>query len=236
MSAFGLFRKQDIIVTDVTRMEVGRVCIACIRGRQQMRLSTPQPTREWLDSIGGLNPGDTVSLKWRTVKRFRPPHSEDGAWTPSSLDKTGALAHGRLYDMLARHAKSSVRSAFGKSAFSARRGNPAFPADRGRHSLATIRASSIRLYRHQNRIRADFQDDRDQWSMVPVEDLLLWQHLDHCPDCPATFESRLASEIGGDEGLLRIGLGRPFQPDGRRIGCFLQVNHVLMPQSFEHFS
>lgn len=236
MSAFGLFQKQDIIVTDVTRMEAGRVCIACLRGRQQMRLSAPQPTREWLDSIGGLNPGETVSLRWRAVKRFRPPHSEDGNWTPSSLDKTGALAHGQLYDVLARHARSSVRSAFGKPAFSARRGNPAFPADRGKHSLATMRASSIRIYRHENRIRADFQDERDQWSMVPVEDLRLWRHHDECPDCATTFELRLASEMSGDEGLLRIGLGRPFQPDGRETGCFLQVNHILMPQSLGHFS
>ncbi len=236
MSAFGLFRKQEIIVTDVTRMEADRVCIACLRGRQQIRLSAPQPTREWLDSIGGLNPGDTVSLKWRAVKRFRPPHSEDGNWTPSSLDKTGALAHEHLYAVLAQHAKSSVHAAFGKPAFSARRGNPAFSADRGKHSLATMHASSIRLYRHENRIRADFQDEHDQWSMVPVEDLRLWRHLDHCPDCPATFESRLASEMSGDEGLLRIGLGRPFQPDGRKIGCFLQVNHIIMAQPLKHFS
>lgn len=236
MSVFGLFRRQDIVVTDVTRMEAGRVCIACLRGRQQMRLSAPPPTRKWIDSIGGLNPGDTVAFRWRSVKRFRPPHSEDGDWTPSSFDKTGALAYEHFYDVLARQAKSSVRSAFGKPAFSAKRGNPAFPADRGKHSLATLRASSIRIYRHENKIRADFQDKSNHWSMVPVEDLRLWRHLDHCPDCPANFESRLASAMGGDEGLLRIGLGRPFQPDGREIGCFLQVNHVFMPQSLEHFS
>lgn len=236
MSAFGLFRKQAIIVTDVTRMEAGRVCIACLRGRQQIRLSAPQPTREWLDSIGGLNPGDTVSLKWRSVRRFRPPHSEDGDWTPSSLDKTGALPHEQFYDVLARHARSSVHSAFGKPAFSARRGNPAFSADRGQRSLATMRASSIRIYRHENRIRADFQDERDHWSKVPVEDLRLWRHLDECPDCATTFEIRLASDMSGDEGLLRIGLGRPFQPNGRELGCFLQVNHILMPQPLQHFS
>lgn len=236
MSAFGLFRKQDIIVTDVTRMASGRVCIACLHGRRQMRLSGPQPTVEWLDSIGGLNPGDTVSVKWRAVKRFRPPHSEDGDWTPSSFDKTGVLTHKQLYDVLGRHARPSVRSAFGKPAFLAERGNPAFPADRGKDSLATVRASSIRLYSDENGIRADFQDESDQWSMVPVEDLRLRRHLDHCPDCPATFDNRLASEMSGDEGLLRIGLGRPFQPDDRKIGCFLQVNHIITAQPLEHFS
>ena len=190
MSVFGLFRKQDIIVTDVTRMESEKVCIACLRGRQQMRLKAPQPTRIWLDSIGGLKPGDIVSLKWRSVKRFRPPHSEDGDWTPSSLNKTGALAYEQFYDVLAKQAKSSVRSAFGDPAFLARRGNPAFPADRGKRSLGTMRASSIRIYKHENKLRADFQDEHDHWSMVPVEDLRLLRHLDECADEMETYYLR----------------------------------------------
>ncbi|HUF54439.1 MAG TPA: hypothetical protein VMR52_11795 [Dehalococcoidia bacterium] len=127
-------------------------------------------------------------------------------------------------------AGKSIRAAFGDPLYFAWRGNPAFPPSRGNRSLATIRAKSVRAYRVNGKIRADFEDGEGKWTMVPVEDLRLWHQARGCDECRGdAFDRRLESEVTGKGALLRIGLGRPFRPDGQQRGCFLQINSVVWP-------
>ncbi|MEX0683097.1 MAG: hypothetical protein WD904_12030 [Dehalococcoidia bacterium] len=180
---------------------------------------------KWLQSIGGLVAGEVVSFDWRAVKRYRPPHSEDGDWVPQSLTKTGTLGAQEFASLLSRDATAAVESAFGKPLFFTAKGNPAFRPDRGKRSLATLRASSVRLYRHREGIRADFTDLRQDWTMVPVEDLRLRKLMDDPGDDQADIDDILG-ELSRGAALLRVGLGRPFQGGDQPAGCFLQVNLV----------
>lgn len=230
---------RHLIVTDVTRMAGDAVCIAAADGANAIRLSTPQPRDEWLRSVGGLSPGDEITVTWRQEKRYRPPHIEDGRWVPSSLTKIGRVTGEELIARLGAHSCPSVGKAFGEPAFRSPRGNPAFSPGRGSRSLVTLRVKRIAMRPFGSGVRADFVDDDGVWKMVPMEDLAIRVHQARCPDCAGDgLAENLTAESSGEEALVRIGLGRPFQATAdSRPGCYLQVNHVfpLAPSHPPHF-
>jgi hypothetical protein len=204
----------EAVITDVTRMHQDKVCVAAIHRRGSIRLHNPHPREQWLRSIDGLAPGDVVSLTWRPVRRYRPPHSEDGDWNPARFEKIRHLSDEELVERLRGRAFSGIEKAFGKPRFQSENGNAAFAPDQGSRSLASLLVNSIRLYPVGEGVRADFTDDRHQWKMVPVEDLAIRSGRH-----PYTLEATQA--------LLRVGLGRPFQAGERPPACYLQVNHVF---------
>lgn len=219
---------RSVVITDVTRMDGDKVCVAALCGGKSIRLNTPQPTDEWITSIGGLSPGDQISVVWIPAKRYTPPHKEDGRWSPPSCEKQERTSREDFVALLDREAFMSVRRAFGKPAFFSPRGNPVFSPHRGSSSLATLRVSDVSVYPSGNGVRADFADSEDDWRMVPVVDLAVRTHQRRCPECfGGQLEQRLADEFSGGEALLRIGLGRAFQAEQRQPGCYLQVNHVI---------
>lgn len=223
-----------LLITDVTRMEGDRVCIAALDGDRAIRLHSPHPREAWLDSIGGLAPGDEISAAWRIDRRYSRPHAEDARWIPASVEKTGRLTREQLTERLAGLAYPSVTAAFGDPAFESSRGNPAFPPGRGDRSLACLTVKRVFLRPDGQGIRADFVDAGGAWRMVPVEDLALRRHQAGCPDCAGDrLAERLSAEMSGAEAVLRIGLTRPFEPSPGRRGCYLQVNHIfpLPPRS-----
>lgn len=220
---FGSPKMNDILITDVTRMQGDRVCVAGVRGKEAVRLAEPAPTDSMLVSLGGLTPGDLVRVDARPVRRYRPPHTEDHSWLPSTVTKIDSLDGARIHERLAATAFPSIVKAFGKVKYLSTRGNPVFPPDRGNRSLATVVAHNIRIYQLGDGIRADFADDAGEWRMLPVEGLGIRDHFTRCADCSRS------GEISIPEALLRVGLGRPFQPDDQELGCFAQVNSVITP-------
>jgi hypothetical protein len=211
-------------------MKDGRVCVAALQGTRQIRLAKPQPTEQWLETIGGLEPGMIVKVDWRALPVDIRPHVEDGVWNPGTFRKVDNTSSPGLEERL-EHRKT-VLQAFGKPLYFAKRGNPAFSPGTGTRSLATVLAKRVRFSRVGERIRADFEDFDGSWTMVPVEDLRLWQHARKCTECRGSaFDRALAREMSGEEVLLRIGLGRPFRPLGRPYGCYLQVNSIVWPPS-----
>lgn len=224
------------VITDVTRMHGDHVCIAALDGRKSMRLHDPQPREPWLDETGGLAPGAVVSLTWNTARRRILPHSEDGTWSPSSLVRQGQLAGDELVRRLSETAFRSVKQAFGKPARYSENGNAAFTPGSARRSLASVIATSVRVYPQGDGVRVDFTDATDEWKMAPMEDLAVRRHQTQCAACSTQFAGLLSPEFGGDAAILRVGLGRPFQDGDQPAMCYLQVNHVFpIPPRPKHF-
>lgn len=224
-----LGQPKELLITDVTRMQGDRVCVAGLVGKNTVRLAEPAPTRQLLKKIGGLASGDVIGVDWNRLSRYRPPHTEDCRWRPTSALRRPSLEPEALYSRLAPAAFGSVHEAFGKPKFLARKGNPAFPSDKGKRSLATISATNVRVYRFGDCLRAEFEDSETSWRMLPVESIAIRDHFKVCSECKRTGETRAESA------LLRVGLGRPFQPDGEQLGCFAQVNAVVSQESGSHF-
>ena len=230
------YTSAEAVVTDVTRMQGNNVCIAALRGGNSIRLNSPAPKDHWLRSIGGLTPGDAVSLTWRAARRCHRPHLEDGDWNPALFTKVHRLPDDELIKLLSANAFRSIKDAFGKPCFYSESGNAAFTPSKGARSLASVIVSSVRAYPYGEGVRADFVDDRREWTRVPIEDLVIRDHQTNCSSCSSSLPALLASEFGGTQAVLRVGLARPFEAKPNAAACYLQVNHVfLIPSKRDHF-
>jgi len=224
------------MITDVTRMQGDKLCIAALDGGKAVRLHNPGPREEWLRSKGGLAPGDIVSLCWKSPRRCQRPHLEDRDWNPESLSKVERIPEDELAQRLSNSAFRSIKDAFGPPCFYSENGNAAFTPGKGARSLASVGVGSARVYPYEEGVRVDFADGRQEWSMVPLEDLAVRNHRAHCSSCTANLPKLLASEFEGGQAILRVGLGRPFQSGGNPPACYLQVNHIfLIPSKRIHF-
>lgn len=233
----------EAIITDVTRMLPPKVCIAALQAERTIRLNRPQPDEAVLASIGGLLPGDRVAIDWLDNPFFVPPHVEDGDWEPESLHKLGRLPKPELVDLLLPGAACSVEEAFGQKWFRGTKGNGAFRPGTGARSLATVLARDVRVYQWFPSVRVNFRDDRDRWTMVPLEDLGVRRHQQLCPECLASngrisgFDRNLRDEFWGRDVLLRVGLTRPFEAEGQETACWLQVTGVYpIGKKRQHFA
>jgi len=225
------------VITDVTRMRRPNVCVAGLYQATPIRLDSPQPTEQWLSSVGGLRPGDVVSLNWRPARSVVRPHSEDGEWDPSTFSRVSQLSEDELTEELSTAAYSRVREAFGTPWFHAGNGNAAFRPGRGSRSLASVIVSQVRPYPYREGIRVDFADSQDSWAMAPLEDLMVRRHQSSCRTCSSRLAALLAGEFEGTQALLRVGLARQFQAGGHPSACYLQVNHIfLIPSRRKHFA
>ncbi len=225
------FRLPEVLITDVTRMSGDRVCVAGLSGKTAVRLDEPAPTTQLLADLGGLAPGDVIQVQWQYAGRRKPPHREDARWHPETIKRREPLGHAELHERLAALAFRSVTAAFGKPKYFMGKGNPAFPPGKGGRSLASVAATEVHVYRFEEGLRCDFTDGNQEWRMLPVESIAIREHFAACADCSRTGEARASSA------LLRVGLGRPFQPDGEERGCFAQVNNVIPADSAgSHFT
>ena len=225
----------EAIITDVTRMRYGNVCIAAAHQDRAIRLHNPQPDDRWVRSIGGLVPGDVVSVDWQRAQSL-PPHTEDGTWDRSTFVKRHRLTETELADLLSANAFRSVQDAFGAPWIRGTGGNAAFQPGRGARSLASILTRSVRAYPHFEGVRVDFVDTQDAWTRVPLEDLIVRQHQNQCPTCASRLSHLLANEFQGGNAVLRVGLARQFQAGGHPSACWMQINHIfLMPAKRRHF-
>jgi hypothetical protein len=230
------WRTAELVITDVTRMQGDSVCIAGQEGRTSLRLHEPAPSERWLRSIGGLTPGDLVSVSVKRPRQTRRPHLEDGDWNPSSLEKRRRLADDELASLLLDSAHRSVSDVFGKPSLVSDAGNAAFQPGKGSRSLASLSVSWVRVYPFGSGVRADFAESSRKWQRVPVEDLAIRTHEGRCGVCASHLADLLSAEFDGGPAVLRIGLGRPFQADSSRLSCWMQLNHIiLVPSRREHF-
>ncbi len=157
-------------------MHAGNVCVAASCQNRPIRLHNPQPDDRWIQSIGGLMPGQTASVAWRPSTRSIRPHLEDVDWTRSTFQKASNMAEDDLVASMKGTALTRVLDAFGEPLFFARNGNAAFKPGAGDRSLASVLARSVRAYRHFEGVRVDFVDGADSWTGVPLQDLMVRRH------------------------------------------------------------
>ena len=164
--------KRAVVLLDVTEMAGHNVCIAGIdlERRQQIRLSTPQPTRTTVRNLGKLTPGDVLSVGWEPNRvrgadeRLRlarkvlalllprrqeatRPHVEDGGWDRESAAKSRSISHADVLALLEPLAFDSVEDAFGPPFTRGTSGNRGWKPGQGDRSLATVRAREHRVLR-----------------------------------------------------------------------------------------
>jgi hypothetical protein len=222
----------EAIITDVTRMLPPRVCIAALQAGRAIRLNRPQPDEQLLSSIGGLLPGDRVSVEWLDNPFYVPPHVEDGMWEPQSFRKLNRLTKPELVDVLMPGAARSVGEAFGNEWFRSTPGSAGFRPGQGERSLASVIVRDVRVYPWFAGVRVDFSDAGGRWTMVPLEDLVVRRHQTLCPECltsrgrKSLFDRNLAKEFSAQQALVRVGLTRPYASDQYETACWLQVTGV----------
>lgn len=233
----------EAIITDVTRMLPPKVCIAALQGARTIRLNRPQPDEQVLSRIGGLLPGDRVSVEWLDNPFYVPPHVEDGIWEPQSFRKLSRLTKPELVDLLMRGAATSVEEAFGHEWFRGARGNGAFKPGEGKRSLASVLVREVRVYQWFDSVRVDFTDAGGTWTMVPLEDLSVRRHQTLCSGCLTNigrvsgFDLNLRKEFSSRDVLLRVGLTRPFEAERQETACWLQVTGVYsIGKKRQHFA
>ena len=221
----------EAIITDITRMGPNRVCIAALAGRRQIRLEDPTPNDEWVREIEGLHPGCVVEVDWKSSKH-PPPHVEDGRWELDTLRKIGDLGESELMDALESTSFESVRAAYGEPMILGKGGSCAFAPGTGTRSLASIRAEINSLNApwdvKSDKVRVSFSDASDQWRKVPLQDLLVNQHLRTCKRCSDNAQAFIDRDFPIGDAILRVGLARAEALGSHPSACWIQVNHVLI--------
>lgn len=224
----------EVIITDITRMQPPNgVCIAADHKGRAIRLTDPQPRDEWVASVGGLMPGDVVSLNWKAIRTPAPPHTEDAKWDPKTFVKRHRLTEDLLVEHLSTGAFTRVEDAFGTPWIRGSGGNAAFRPGEGTRSLATIRAATVEVDVSFDKVRLTFKDAKDRWATVPLQDLAVKHHQEHCQACASNLAQALKREFEGTQAMLRVGLAREW---GAPPACWMQVNHIfLIPPKRKHF-
>ena len=223
--------RREIVLLDVTDMGGAHVCIAGLDpdSGQQLRLSDPTPTQAMVRKLGGLRPGDVVSIEWQPARRVTSPHVEDGAWYPVRLKKVRRTAFEELSELLARYAFDSVEEAFGAHCVGSGNTNHAWPPVGGERSLATLRVRYVRAARDdRGKVRLAFRDGAGAyWQSVPFQDLQVKIHQTTCDGCTSGFFENVRSDFDGNTAILRIGLARAYDHPDHPKACWLQVTNIF---------
>ena len=207
------------------------VCVAGIDLAKQncVRLSSPSPQRATVRSYG-IKPGEVFQLDYATQREAGAPHVEDARWNDLLARRTSTLSHDETLKLIRPLALPGVTDAFGPPLEAGAGRNAAWQPETGIRSLATIQAKSVQATREADRARLSFVDSAgDAWASVPMQDLAVKLHTETCPDCRDVNKliSHLQRDFDADDALIRIGLTRPFAPDGAAPACWLQVTNVF---------
>jgi hypothetical protein len=230
---------RTIVLLDVTAMAGDTVCIAGLdlASDETVRLANPQPTQRLIAALGGLAPGDILKLDCKPLRNATPPHVEDCEWNPRSLKKVGVSPLPDLQKAVQPTIFSSVEQAFGPPSIRGRNGNSAWEPGSGAHSLATISVLYVRAGVDKNdRVRLAFKDDAlAYWPGLPLQDLVVKCHQAKCEPCQNDPVEQVRGDFDAKRALIRVGLTRPFAPEGAEPVCWLQVTNVLSKPR-EHFA
>ena len=223
--------KRRIALIDVTAMAGAAVCVAGIdlANKKCVRLNDPSPQRS-LVARYSIKPGAVFEIDYLPARGTHPPHVEDVRWNSLLARRVGTLSHDELLALITPLALAGTVVAFGAPSLSGGNRNSAWGPDTGARSLATIRAKSVRVHRTGDRPRITITDSAgDAWASVPMQDLAVKLHTETCPDCRDVNKliSHLQRDFDADDALIRIGLTRPFAPDGAAPACWLQVTNVF---------
>ncbi len=232
-----------ILVTDLTVMREGRLCLAGVDMRSMRDVRPTRGasglTRDDLKVAGGeIRPGCVLEFEPDANGiRLRRPHHEDVRFNPSSARVLFRMHPQRVHDFLMDIARPRLRDIFGAGL----RRNWAVP-DELERSLGTLACSRV-IVRENNwgRLRVDIRTrGGDAVTDLPFNDSLVRSYLESA-DGAYTSRKRLrevnrALNLGGYP-IARVGLSRPFDPGGgENLRCWLQVNAIYpgeVPEALE---
>lgn len=222
-----------IIVSQLTRMDAPRICVAGIHpdtGRH-IRPTTGRRnplTRALLTNEGGpLTLGALIDLG-ETTTNPDPPETEDHLFWPDQMNLLGQLSSKRYLEMLRAHARSSLNAIFGPSLARHAR-TYAVDQGHGHSSLGILRSQrkpSILVDRYGKlRLRLPTKEGP---AYLPVTDVRLVER-DQATIKLEAVEDLNSRMSRGIETLLMLGLSRAFHKDGDECDRhWLQVNGICM--------
>ncbi len=227
--------KRSIIITDLTRMQEGRVCIAgydekgnCIRPV----LPPPGIHESTLYSGGHPEIIPFAVVEFDLLQYLpQPPHTEDWRYNPASVKFIERLDENRKRAVLIQTLFESVSAIFEVPILSdygyyIREGQ-------GPRSLGTIRPQEFKRATHEKspegkwKYRVNFVDGNGVSYWLTVTDLAWRYYNDRQREEGRTSEQislDLTSVLKRSEVFLRIGLARGWEKFPDR--CFLQVTGV----------
>jgi hypothetical protein len=225
-----------MLVTDVTRMQQNRVCVAgYLEGDLPIRPVVPYAglDESWLDGEDGtviIRPWNAVKLKLFHTKP-EPPHTEDVVIDEAYRRLCGTLPVKRRSAFLQRILDPSVEDIFGATIHT----EPGHfvLAGEGSRSLGTVRAANIRevTYAPRNHgwdYRLAFNDASGAPYRLAVTDLSFRSFLDylHVQEGMSTREVAdfIFKCLRNSEVFLRIGLARAWVEYPEH--CHLQITGV----------
>ncbi len=227
--------KTLLAITDLTRMQSGRVCIAGHDGEGNcIRPVLPPPgiPEHALKADGKAIIFPFAAVEFDLVRHTpKPPHTEDHVYDPASVRFVRSLNDEQKRRVLTKSLFESVAEVFEQPI----QHSPGFYVDDGEgpRSIGTIRPKAIHQVIYEQgednawNYRLGFYDGEDKYYRLKITDLT-WNYF-----CSAQrAEDRDPLQIAADltrllkrkDTYLRIGLSRGWTKFPGR--CFLQINGV----------
>ena len=190
--------RKSIVITDLTRMQHGRVCVAgydadvrCIRPV----LGAPGIFEHGLYKDGNPVVFPAAEVEYDFIERTpEPPHTEDARYEPNSVRFVRRLTVESWRELLEQTAAESVQAIFGQPILA---GPGHFvPVGQGTRSLGTIEAPAGAEVVYRQRAdgiwdyRLGFDDARGAHYRLPVVDLVWRYFLDSRRDAGRTARRR----------------------------------------------
>jgi hypothetical protein len=222
----------ELLITDVTAMREGRVCIAGIdKHLQNIRPVLPKHIyREYLRTEQNevIRPRSVVRLLLKPERDPVPPHTEDHFWPDHKAAQfLRDVSLQNWYSILQSISQETVEEVFEVPLQRKRN----IPAGSGTHSLGTLQSPTIEEITYRGRpdreqqLRLVFRDSIGVRFDLPINDLNLISYV-NCLHKTMSLEFILKilthQFTQADHIWLRLGLTRPFEG-----WCWVQVNGIF---------
>lgn len=227
--------KRHFLITEVTHMAGGDVCVAAIDLQtQQIARPLQWNHRNWPAELvqNGLAPGRIVRQKIRRIQDPHGfPHQTEDTQVADALELLDhAVAGPNLFRILAPMADASVCGIFDGRVLE---NKYVVDGTKCRSLGAVISDPKLaRLYTSYDRPRLEFSDGDRNYDL-PVTDLLIWNAC-KSDRLGAVQKAFLAAARGKEHLMIRVGLARGWAGSSNEFDpkrCYLQVNGVIFEAS-----
>ena len=224
---------RHFLITDVTRMSAGQVCVASI-DLHTKKIARPLQWNHsnWPETLvdEGLTPGRIVRQRIRKEQNPQglPHETEDVQLTDNPQILGTFLGEPELFAVLLPVVDPSVASIFGEALV----GHKFVPEHSRVRSLGRVRADarSVTLYLDHDRPRIVFRDGQTDYD-VPVTDLRVRTVSDAGAIEVVKRAIKTAASYGGAM-IIGLGLARPWAGSSNDFSprrCYLQANGLTFP-------